>query len=84
MSTVFAVWLTIHTATNTNMYALLYLYGFKRYRGAGIRQETLVIKNVSNCVYLTDMPQNIVNYVKFNKLFDNFSENSSIFQIIVL
>ena len=69
---------------DTNMYALLYLCGFKRFRGAGTRQETLVINAVSNCVYLTDMPQNIVNYVKFNKLFDNFSENSSIFQIIVL
>jgi len=74
----------MRTVKDTNMYALLYLYGFKRYRGAGTRQETLVINAVSNCVYLTDMPQNIVNYVKFNKLFDNFSENSSIFQIIVL
>lgn len=74
----------MHAVKDTNMYALLYLCGFKRYRGVGTRQETLVINTVSNCVYLTDMPQNIVNYVKFNKLFDNFSENSSIFQIIVI
>ena len=63
---------------------ILYLCAFYEGEEYERGQETLVIKAVSNCVYLTDMPQNIVNYVKFNKLFDNFSENSSIFQIIVL
>lgn len=84
MSTEFSYRLTFSAQTCIKLYVCQYLCAFDEDKYLKIRQETLVIKAVSNCVYLTDMPQNIVNYVKFNKLFDNFSENSSIFQIIVL
>ena len=76
--------LTIQKIMDAYMNVSLYLCGFARHFDPECGQETLVIRNVSNCVYLCAQPQNIVNYAKSYKLFDNFSENYSIFQIIVI